>query len=478
MLSLYYLFVVTAGTYQVSSWHTAYYYKLAEGFWAGHLYLPDQPNPRLLQQANPYSLAHKKFWLWDTSLYAGHYYLNWGPVPALWICLFTALTGSSAVIDDQWLVLWFMLLRMYFGTALIVTYARRQVPSLPSWALQLSIVMFAVASPTPYVMARPMMYEASISSGQASVFAGLYFAYLGLSDLRRRLRWYVWAGVCLSLAFASRATMFPVCALVCVVTLLSSVPAPHRNIARFVSTACALCAAPLLSCIAYGAYNYLRFDDPFEFGLSYLLSSPPFTTNKDWIIPNIVSYLLSELGWSCQFPFVDLPVHHKLTSWITWPRSYNTGSYELGERTAGILLTTSICWLWVVWLGRGVCALVKRAALRRSCSWSTSERWLVGCSIALICGLAPAARMWMATMRFLEDACGGVLLGAFAAGFWMITRPQRTPLRNLSKVTYLGLGLYSVFVGICLGFTGPYNNFIHRNPELFQWLVHKLSVCR
>ena len=81
-VGLYYLFVVTAG-FQRAPTFTAFYDLLAEGFRSGHLHLSVEPHPSLLAQDDPFDPRHRRLWLWDASLHEGHYYLYWGPTPAV-----------------------------------------------------------------------------------------------------------------------------------------------------------------------------------------------------------------------------------------------------------------------------------------------------------------------------------------------------------------------------------------------------------
>jgi len=483
-ISVYYAFITSAGTFELVSWHTDYYDLLVQGWREGHLYLPITPKPRLLTRANPYNYRYVRDWLWDASLYNRHYYLYWGPAPGLCLWFFKTITGYADKVHDQWLVLWFMLIRLYAGAALIIAYARAQAPQLPSWALQLAILVFGLASPTLYFMARPLIYEASISAGQAFVFLGLLLAYFGAQRPRARTRCFVLAGICFAFALSSRGSLIVVTPLLVVVTAIAAnreAGYPRRSIARdLLALGLPVAVAIALNLI----YNKLRFDSFSEFGLKYQLTSPPFKSEGRFVLPNIVSYLTSAVAWSCKFPFARLPVKRHLTTWITWPEDYDPGDWSKGERTAGILFATSVCWLWLMWLWRWRTTGQRLRSLpnpsqRVLMSWR--ELWLLGCSLALLCGLAPASRMWMANARFLEDASGGILLGAIGGGFWLLTRVQRTQLwipRALGTGLFAALGLHSIVVGLLLGFTGHMNNFGEQNPELFKQLVAEFSMCR
>jgi hypothetical protein len=486
LLTLYYAFVTSAGTFDVLSWHTDYYDLLAEAFGKGQLHLTVVPKARLLAKADPFNYRWVDYWLWDASLYKARYYLYWGPVPALCVLLFKTITRYADTVYDQWLVLAFMLGRLYAGAALIVLYARARATRVPSWAVHLSIIAFAVASPTPYFMARPVIYEASIAAGQCFAFCGALAAYYGILHPLVRTRAFVLAGFCLGCGLGSRGSLFVVAPLM---VLGTSVIAnrragyPLRPILRDLA---AMALPVVCAVVLYGIYNELRFDSVREFGLKYQLTSRPFGVKNRFLLPNLVSYLGTELKWSCQFPFVRLPMERDLPDFIRWPSDYDIGDWDKGERAGGILLATSICWLWLIWLGRAaysgmVASARKLMRLPGRRLVSQGDLWWLWTSCTLVLALAPASRMWMATMRFLEDASGGILLGAIAAGFWLLDRARRSQqraLRVIGPTVYAALCVYSIGVGAALGFTGHMDNFNNENPALFESLVKHVSVCQ
>jgi hypothetical protein len=474
-LTVYYAFVVTAGKFQLLHWTSDFYDQLAEGFRAGHLYIKALPSAALLARENPWDWQSPDDWdewKWDMSLYNGHYYVYFGPVPAL--LLLGAKLFYSGVVHDQWIVLFCMLMRLYAGTALIVRYARDQYPQLASWALYLAIVVFAVASPTAFFMVRPVVYEACIASGQGFLCLGLYCAYMGLRAPQTQARWFVAAGSCLGCAAASRASLIISAPLIVAATLFCAQRAAGYSLRKLMAAGLAL-AGPLAVCLAlYALYNQLRFESPFEFGLKYQLTGRQVTSETRFLLPNLASYLGAELSWSCKFPFVRLPSHRELASWIDWPSDYDLGAAGNGERVGGVLFASTICWLWGVWLWRAVAwAQRKPGAL-----FSNRELWLTLCSLAMIAAGFPASRMYLAAMRYLQDAASGIVLGGIVAGLWLLRpRPGFMLRRRLGAAVYAALTIHTIFVGLSLGFTGYADNFHGENKALFGRLERSLSVC-
>ena len=134
---------------------------------------------------NPTPSTHP-IWLWDASLYKGRYYLYWGPVPALLLLLFKGIARYHGTIIDQWPTLLFMLGRLYAGAAIILRMSRYVRTRMPAWFVGLSILIFGLASPTPFIVARPHIYEACLAAGQCFLFWGLYAALCGIINFCSR----------------------------------------------------------------------------------------------------------------------------------------------------------------------------------------------------------------------------------------------------------------------------------------------------
>ena len=486
-----YTFVATAGKFSTLKWRTHTYDLAVEGFRQGHLYLPIQPSPKLLALDDPFDFDNEPLWLWDASLYGGHYYFYWGPVPALCLWAFKFVTGYASVVDDQWLVLFFMIGRLFAGAALIWSIAARLGRSVPAWAVLLAIAMFGLASPTPYFLVRPLIYEASIAAGQCFLFWGLVAALWGLIRRDLQLPLFALASAAWGLALASRGSMILVAPLLVVITWWSALRYPPRMAAgqrggavRHALTVLLALGVPLGLCLgAHAWYNYARFDSVTEFGLNYQLTGRQVTYENGFILPNLFSYFGARLRWSCLFPFVDIALKRNLSPLISWPGDYDPGDYENGEHAAGILSATPFVWLIGFWLVR----LARRALRERVVPrpdrdrFVNLERWFLLCACALCVTMFPALRMYMATMRYLQDFASAWLLIAMLAGFWLVgttNHARSRPKVRAGSALFAVLALHTIAVGSLLGFRGQSNNFRRENSELFFDLQDQLSVCQ
>jgi len=119
VVELAYVFFVSAG--HMRDWHTYHTYidYLAEGFRSGHLYISLAPTPELLASPDPFDGSNLYNWYWDASLYKKHYYLYWGPVPALLLAGVKIIFRIKAQVGDQYPVFAFTSLQLIAAALLL-----------------------------------------------------------------------------------------------------------------------------------------------------------------------------------------------------------------------------------------------------------------------------------------------------------------------------------------------------------------------
>ncbi|HEY7373338.1 MAG TPA: hypothetical protein VIF57_14340 [Polyangia bacterium] len=488
-IELSYVAIVTAGRFTTWPTWNANYDLLAEGFRSGHLYLAEAPRPELLAKANPFDPRWRPLWFWDASLHGDHYYLYWGPLPALALAAVKTVFRMRATVGDQFPLFAFYTLALGAGALLIARMRRRLFPHAPSWLVALGIAVFAYANPTPYLIATPGIYEAAIAGGQAFLLLGLLLAFEALwrEGQAGRRPLLIAAGVAWGCAFACRASaILPAAILVPLTALAVAPPAPGTPRSWRAALRPALwLAAPMAAFVAaHLAYNRLRFGAWLEFGLSKQLSTMQFRAAPAYLLPNLYSYLLRPLHHSCQFPFVSAPAGlgpRAIPYWLPFPRGY-----AAPEPVAGLLKATP----WVLLAGLAtvlVVALLRRARrapaeLLGAGDDARRARATLWCGVALlvigtVTGL-PEITEFFASMRFLADVAAGlVLAGAWAACALFDRIGDRPwPGRILTAVV-VALGGASIVLGLLLGVQGYDGMFERHNPELFQRWVSLLSRC-
>ena len=125
------------------------------------------------REANPFDPRWRSLWFWDASLYGEHYYLYWGPLPAVALAIVKTVFRIRGTVGDQSPAVRRLHDLPGRGALLIARLARRLFDGVPAWLTALCIAVFAWANPTPYLIATPGIYEAAIAGGQAFLVLGL-----------------------------------------------------------------------------------------------------------------------------------------------------------------------------------------------------------------------------------------------------------------------------------------------------------------
>ena len=477
VIELAYVFFVSAGRFTHWPETLRFLDDQAEGFRAGHLHFAIEPAAALLAKANPFDPRWKPLWYWDASLYDGHYYLYWGPVPALLLAGFKTLfrVRADAHIGDQHVVFVLASLQALAGLLLVDRMQRRLFPDLPGVFVVLAVAVFAFAAPTPYNLARGAVYEAAIVGGHAFLIAGLVFAFDAVSAGRQRSRLAL-AGACWALAVGCRASIAPAVALLAVLTCWLVAP---RASWRLRGVALGWLGAPIAVGIALLlTYNKLRFDHWLDFGRHYQLTWIAFGSSPTYLPANVWSYAFRPGALRCTFPYLfaisDMGAQ-ALPRWMHKP-----DGYIIYEPVIGFLLAIPWAWLAPTTAVLGVRRLA--AFARRGGDGDPAGlalTWLtVATSIAAIGSFLVPLTLFWATMRFMGDATP-VLTLAGTVGWWLWhsrVREERAQ-RRLVTAAAVVLALITVGSGLALGFEGQYGQFRQHNPALLDRLEKALSFC-
>jgi hypothetical protein len=475
-----YLFLVTAGTFHEWPTYNALYDSLAQGFRSGHLYLPIEPSPELVAAENPLDPANSSLWIPDLSFYQGKFYIYWGPFPALCLWAVKALFRIKRTLGDQYPCFAFYLLFVVAGAVLITRIARRLFPGLPHTFVLMAIVVFCFASPTPYLLATPGIYEAAIGGGQAFLLVGIILAFDALGGIRSysRLRLFL-AGAAWAIALACRVSLGPAVLLVAILTAV----VPRRVGNRWWNALIDLTLMSIPIVVTVGGllvYNKARFDSWLEFGTGNQLNVVHYRGAYEYLRPNLYSYFLRKPVTSCEFPFAKAP-------WDMGDPAFPDGyaipeGYWIQEPVVGMLRV--VPWAWLVplcllFVARALSARVRSTRLLSAGAPTGARLWCVGVFATLaIVNALPFVATFNATMRYLGDVTPGFILLA-TIGAWSLydAMRHRKWLRRAYGAGLAILAAGSVILGMLFGFDGYGAHFRSYNPALHEKLVNKLSHC-
>jgi hypothetical protein len=430
-----------------------YYGSLAEGFRRGHLSMADEPDARLKAVHDPYTLAVRDRYgaqaLWDTSYYHGKYYLYFSPLPVLifylpyrWVHNGYPRDGLACAFFCAWAFL------AAVATVRRAFANRRLHLPLPLW-----ILLIGLGNIIPWVLANSRVYEVAIAAGMA-MSASWAYALVRFQETGR-MRDAAWMGVWLGLAIAARTNL-------AVLLLVMAAVIPLRKWRVWI-----VFFAPIIAIgFALAAYNYARFHNPLETGITYQITLVPMRDCDRCGLKNIphairvVNNLQHYVWWSphtySTFPFVDLQGAN-LDPIVSFP--------EIREHMAGIgpidplLLLAPIAALLLVPRYRTLDGFTRSGLLLLAGSWlvvlALSTCWYV------------VARYSMDFMMLMAIATPPVLESTFDA---LRTAGFRV---HALRVAAILLACYSIVLCMLLTFDHP--TFRTLNPELFEKLSKKLT---
>jgi hypothetical protein len=417
-----------------------YYNYLGQAFASGHLHLPITPSSELLALKDPWDpKQNDPYRMHDMVLFGGKYYLYHGAGPAvLLFAPWRRITGHD--LPENVAVAVFCIGGfLFYSAALMRVLEDCGNPAGPGLRAFLLLTL-GVGQSVPYLCSRVGVYEVAIAGGFCSVAAGIYFLSRGLTASRPASSLAA-AGLMFGLALACRPHLGFV-GFICFAALVIYIALKHGERIRWRDAAWYLVAFTA-SGLMVAVYNYVRFGDPFEFGLRYLLAGDEaqqrVRLSGASLIPGLYYMLICPPDFSPVFPWVRLALRLPFdASHYPLPRGYFL------EPVAGALFVAPV-----------LVAIAFRVSLSRrlkSLSWT-----VVLSSVAILLFVAMTG---FTTQRYLVDF---VPLGVFAA----LIKVSCQPGHRLMRVVTLALMGWGVIVNLALGITGPFDDILANRPASY-----------
>lgn len=282
--------------------------ELVDAFEHHQVNLLEEPSEDLLKLDNPYEYVKRDAevgsgnFLWDHCFYNGKYYSYYGIGPVLALFLpYHLITGYY--FPSGWATLMFSLIGILFLTKIYLAVIEKKFRDLPTNTVTAGLITLQLSSGIMFSAARPLFYELAIASGFMCVAIGAFL--LMTSNI-------LWDGKIsyVRLGFASFFLGYavlcrPTLAVYCIAALfffagglkkaLDGLEKRQKTRTFFKYAAVALVP---LGIIALGqmTYNYLRFDNPLDFGIQYSLTINDFTHAEfhwKYVLINMYAYLFN-----------------------------------------------------------------------------------------------------------------------------------------------------------------------------------------
>jgi len=443
-----------------------YYVDLGESFLHGQLSLPEEPNPQLIALKNPYSYQQREHvpYQFDYSYYRGKYYLYWGPVPGLVLAGIERLTHTrppnSLMTIISYIGLSFLIL------IILIQLKNQFFPAGPGPSLIIFLLSGLVNIPFLFLLGRTEIYETSIIAGQFFLFFGL-LSWMIYTRTAKSI-WLTIAGLGWGLALGSRYNLaISILFFVGFITIWIWYEDKRRH---FWNKLCLL-LVPLAACaLGLGLYNFARFGNPLETGLTYQLTQPIQHFYLVAYIPsNLYSYFLSPMTVVNKFPFIKVSLFSNkfLPSWLRL--SAISSGKQFDSVMMGLLLSSPITCLLA--LGIPLAVLLRPLYFRYR---PTSSRRFAFFAIILIAAVAQIMYLlifFYGAMRYLADFYLLLILTVVMLVWRMDEMLQSKPkIRICFWIVVAGLGIWTAAIGFFGGFDIPPQLLRNYNPVLYSHL--------
>lgn len=308
----------------------------------GKFYLNEKPSQELISLKNPYDFSQRKDIesLWDVVLYNNKYYIYFGILPALLILLPIKIL-FNCYINGVVVLLLFNILSIIISCDLIFLIIKKWFKTIPNNLTCLFCIFFLFSSKMLWITARPEFYEMIISVAYFFIISGIFFiikSNLITKDENLNYKYLSLGCVFLALSVACRPTALFVSLLILpsLIVLLYNAIKNYKTNKKELFKFIYCCALPyIIVGVFLMIYNYIRFNNPFDFGASHQLTVTDMHYMKfsiSRITIGIYSFLFSVPIIIPEFPFIYsndiLPYYQGM---------YYNGAIGNGVFTMGIL---------------------------------------------------------------------------------------------------------------------------------------------
>ena len=423
LIGRYYLWSVRSAGYEFE-WgrdHGGYYNYLGRALASGRLHLP----------------IDSSIEMHDMARHNGRYYLYHGAAPA--VLLFAPwrwATGHDLPENLALFLLCFGGFLFSAGTLLKIFELGGITPGPALTAV--SIAAVGLCQCVPYLLSRVWVYEVAIGGGYFFLSAAFFFLVYGLSG-RHAVYSLAASGLMFGMAIGCRPHLGFAAPFALGGLLLMRVP--MRRIAIFLMPFLTVCAL-------IGAYNFARFGDPFDFGITHLIAGEHQNRIKlsaEYLAPGLYYLLFCAPEVMPVFPWFHVvfrPPYHS-------PGGALPAGYVIEAATGAFYVSPILLGALFLWAAKGMARILLGVLLATA---------------GAIC-IVLASAGWV-TQRYEVDFLPYGVLAAVAAVVVAIAKTGG--LSRMMLTAFFGIAVaFGIVVNLALGIAGPYHEMLKRRPGRF-----------
>lgn len=291
------------------------YHWLTESLAEGHTYLKQIPSQYLRQMENPYDtsmrMQHyseiKEGYLYDVAYYEGKYYVYFGVIPVLLLYLpYYLLTGK--MLSDTMVVFLASAISVIFLARLLKVVVERYFSKISV----LTYILLLWASMTCFgfinLFRSALTYEVAIAMGLMFVIAGLDLWVESVQGEQLLSKTKLFFGsLCVALVAGCRPSLIVIAFMSLLIFRKFLIKDKKLCLLNYKKPLVIFFLPFVIVAVGLMYYNYIRFGSPFDFGMSYNLTTND-VTNRGFSagrLPiGIFEYLFSPLAINGIFPYI------------------------------------------------------------------------------------------------------------------------------------------------------------------------------
>lgn len=429
----------------------------------GKIYLEENPSEKLMNLKNPYDatdrtanhLQRGEDFIWDASYYNGKYYSYFGILPALILLVpYHLITGEYMYISMAILI--FSMMTIWGLKELIINIFEKYFKNTPFKIMIFSMLILLFGSQILILNGRPKFYELAVISGLFFAITGINFMFVAIREKDVKYKYIFLSSLFLSSSVACRPTMLltSLIALPVFVKILIRNLKKKKNITKSVMAI----GVPyiLIGCMLM-YYNYIRFNNIFEFGASYQLTVNDMSNLKNRLMTIGVGIICNLFGmprFIPSFPF------------ITTNQDAFTfyGYYYIEDMIGGLFILVPICFAIF-----SVVRLWKKSENKEIC-YAIFTFGIVGLILCIL-----SIMMAGSLPRYLADYSWMIVIAGIMS-FIALRNSYKTDegRRILDKILKV-LVIYIALINLCAGINSEKAYFKDCSPDEFYKLKYSVD---
>lgn len=448
----------------ISTEGTIYNKDFVEVVKSGKFYISDEPSQKVLDLKNPYdnytrdaNTIRDVDYRWDTALYNGHQYIYFGILPLLIIFLpFNLLTNrylKVSIVVFIFSIFIFILLK-----EILVKIIKRYFKDIPFINVFLSLIILFSGTLILYANGMSRVYELVIIVGLYFVLQGIYFILKSMEFEKRRCLNIFLGSLCLALSVACRPTdLFASLLILPYLIDLLIKNIKEKNNKDLFKLIISVIIPYLTVGIALMWYNYIRFDNIFEFGAKYQLTIANMKDleSRIFAIPTgLICNLFSFPIFINDFPFIEN--HNNLMTFY--------GYYYIENMIGGLFIIAPICFtIFNIFK-------INKKVENKELKIIINSLIITGILIAVI-----SVMMAGSNQRYLIDYAWMIILAGILIFLTIYDIFKNDETKNVLKYVLVCITAYTFIIGILSGIVSEKNYMRDNSSE--EYYKMKYTIC-